>query len=53
MASDSLSAAFGVTTSRSLVRRGLPSASRTACKPNSQTVSAAEARRACSFSITH
>src|SRR6056297_4265854 len=53
MASASLSIAFRVTISRSLSRRGLTSASRTACKPKSQTVSAAAAFLDCSLATTH
>jgi hypothetical protein len=53
MASANLSCAFSVTINRSFSRRGFSSASRTACRPKSQTVSAAAALRACSFSITH
>jgi hypothetical protein len=51
MASPSRSAAFG-SRSAAAARAGFSSASRTACRPNSHTVSAAAARRARSLSIT-
>ena len=51
-ASSSRSSAFFVTTSRSFSRRGFSSASRTACRPNSQIVSRAVSRRARSLSTT-
>ena len=47
-----LSAAFFVTTRRRRVRLGFISASRTACRPKSHTVSWAAARFARSFSMT-
>ena len=52
MAASNLAAAFGVTIKRSFRRAGLVNASRTACSPNSHTVSDADARRARSLSIT-